>query len=250
VVLNVTHLTVRDGTRSALNDLTFTVAPGEIFGVAGVDGNGQAELAECLSGLRRSDAGEVRVGGAVLAPDPGAFRRAGVGVIPADRHRRGLALPLSLTENLTLGVYDDPAFRQGPLLRWARLRDHAQKLLERFDVRADGPDAPARSLSGGNQQKVVIARALWGQPKVVVAVNPTRGLDVGATAYVHDSLRRAARDGAAVVLISTELDEVLSLATERVAVLYEGAFSGVAPPDAARETLGLLMGGKPVGVAA
>jgi simple sugar transport system ATP-binding protein len=235
---------VRRDTPPRLRDIAFDVRPGEVFGIAGVDGNGQAELAECLSGLLRPDEGHIFIGDAKPPVHPAAFRKAGVAVIPADRHRRGLALPLSLTENLTLGVHDDSRYRRGPLLRWRCLRERAAVLLRRFDVRATGPDAPARSLSGGNQQKVVIARALAEKPRVVIAVNPTRGLDVGATAFVHEALRAARADGAAIVLISTELDEVLSLADRRVAVLYEGAFSANVAPDTPREQIGLLMGGR------
>jgi general nucleoside transport system ATP-binding protein len=150
---------------------------------------------------------------------------------------------MTITENLTLGVYDKREFRAGPLLKWHALRERAAALIGRFDIRAEGPGSPAKSLSGGNQQKVVIARALAEAPRVVVAVNPTRGLDVGAIAYVHDALRQAKTNGAAIVLISTELDEVLSL-SDRVAVLYEGAFSGIVSPDTPREEIGLLMGGQ------
>jgi simple sugar transport system ATP-binding protein len=231
--------------RPLLSDITFDVAPGEVFGIAGVDGNGQAELAECLAGLLRPSAGSIRVAGKAPMANPAAFRHAGVTVIPADRQRRGLALPLTITENLALGVYDKGEFRRGPILLWPRLRERANGLIRRFDVRTTGPDVPVRSLSGGNQQKVVVARALADAPRVVVAVNPTRGLDVGAIAYVHDSLRRAQAGGAAIVLISTELEEVLTLA-DRVAVLYEGRFSGIVPPETPREEIGLLMGGQPL----
>ncbi len=247
-LLRVEQLTVGGAgraSRSRLDSLSFDVAAGEIFGVAGVDGNGQAELAECLAGLLRPDAGRILVGGAELVSDPAAFRRAGVAVIPADRQTRGLALPLSLTENFALGMQDEPAFRRGPILLWPRLRARADELIQEFDVRVSGGGAGARagSLSGGNQQKVVIARALSQKPRMVVAVNPTRGLDVGAIAFVHAALRRAQNGGAAVVLISTELDEVAALSTKRVAVLFAGRFAGIVPPSAGRETFGLLMGG-------
>ena len=224
--------------------VSFAVKSGEIFGIAGVDGNGQSELADCLAGLLRSDTGSIRIGDVTPAANPAAFRRVGVAVIPADRQVHGLALPMTLTENFALGVYDNAAFRWGPILRWPLLRQRAQTLIQEYDIRASGAGAVARSLSGGNQQKVVIARALAENPQVVVAVNPTRGLDVGAIAYVHRALRSARDTGAAIVLISTELEEVLSLSTERVAVLYEGAFSGIVAPDVPREEIGLLMGGK------
>lgn len=245
-VLTIKNLTISAPHGAAyppLSDISFVVAPGEIFGIAGVDGNGQAELAECLSGLRRAASGEIRVDGETLATHPAAFRRAGVAVIPADRQRRGLALPMTITENFALGVYDKAEFRRGPILRWPALRQRAAGLIARFDIRAGGPDSAAQSLSGGNQQKVVIARALADKTRVVIAVNPTRGLDVGAIAFVHDALRREQSSGAAIVLISTELDEVLSL-SDRIAVLYEGKFSGIVSPTAPREEIGLLMGGE------
>ncbi len=245
-LLTVEALTLkalRGGTQPRLADLSFTVAAGEIFGIAGVDGNGQAELAECLSGLLRANAGRILVEGNAPDPNPAAFRRAGVAVIPADRQRRGLALPMNITENVALGVYDAPEYRRGPLLLWPRLRTRAEGLISKFDIRTTGPGEAVRALSGGNQQKVVIARALSGNPRVVVAVNPTRGLDVGAIAYVHDALRKAQESGAAIVLISTELEEVLSL-SDRVAVLFAGAFTGIVPPTTPREEIGLLMGGR------
>ena len=242
-VQNLTVIAPPKAPRPLLANISFAVAPGEIFGVAGVDGNGQTELSECLAGLLRPDTGQIVVAGATPETNPGAFRRAGVAVIPADRHTRGLALPLSVTENLALGVYDKREFSYGPVLSWPRLTRRAAELIARFDIRTSGPQAPARSLSGGNQQKIVIARALSDNPRVVIAVNPTRGLDVGAIAYVHDALRQAQKAGAAIVLISTELDEVLNL-SDRVAVLYEGRFSGIIRPDTSREQIGLLMGGK------
>jgi simple sugar transport system ATP-binding protein len=231
------------GTRPRLSGISLAVSSGEVFGVAGVDGNGQGELAECLSGLQSPNGGKVIVDGQELHFDAASFRHAGVAVIPADRHKRGLALPLSITENLALGVYDKAEFRRGPLLLWPKLTTRAAGLISRFDIRATGPRASVASLSGGNQQKVVIARALAEVPRVVIAVNPTRGLDVGAIAYVHNALREARDKGAAIVLISTELEEILLL-SDRIAVLYEGRFTGCVPPTTSRETLGLLMGGK------
>jgi simple sugar transport system ATP-binding protein len=246
ILLSVAGLTVRGavpGSRPVLENITFDVHAGEILGIAGVDGNGQAPLAECLAGLLAPDAGTLSVLGESPASNPLAFRRAGVAVIPADRQRRGLALPLSITENITFGVYDKPEYRWGPVLLWSRLQDRAINLITRYDIRATGPMATTKSLSGGNQQKVVIARALADNPRVVVAVNPTRGLDVGAIAYVHNALRQAQEQGAAIVLISTELSEVLSL-SDRVAVLFDGRFTGIVSPNTPREEIGLLMGGR------
>ena len=207
-----------------------------------MDGNGQTELADSLSGMRKPESGEIQVGGVALSPTPRAVRDAQIGVIPADRQKRGLALSMSITENLTLGVQDSPAFRTNIFLDAKALRARAEQLITRFDIRTEGPEAKADSLSGGNQQKVVIARALSGDPKVVVAVNPTRGLDVGAIGYVHKALREAQASGAAILLISTELDEVLTL-SDRVAVLFDGKLMGIVPPETPREALGKLMGG-------
>ena len=238
----VIRLTVQNLTLGKLHDISFTVAPGEILGFAGVDGNGQTELADCLSGMSKPQSGEILVEGIVLKPSPKAVRDAQIGVIPADRQKRGLALSMSITENLTLGVQESGAFRNGPFLLAKALRERAEQLIVRFDIRAEGPNTLASSLSGGNQQKVVIARALAGEPRVVIAVNPTRGLDVGAISYVHKALREAQASGAAIVLISTELDEVLEL-SDRVAVLFDGRLMGIVPPETPREELGRLMGG-------
>ena len=235
-------LTVQNLTLGKLKNISFTVVPGEILGFAGVDGNGQTELADCLSGMRQPESGEIRVGEMRLSPTPKAVREAQIGVIPADRQKRGLALSMTLTENLTLGVQDSPEFRKSIFLNAKALRARAEQLIQRFDIRAEGPESRASSLSGGNQQKVVIARALSGEPKVVIAVNPTRGLDVGAISYVHAALREAQAAGTAIVLISTELDEVLTL-SNRVAVLFAGKLMGIVAPETPREELGRLMGG-------
>ncbi|MCX6365521.1 MAG: ABC transporter ATP-binding protein [Armatimonadetes bacterium] len=235
-------ISIQNLTWGKLQNISFTVAPGEILGFAGVDGNGQTELADCLSGMAKPQSGEIRVEGVALIPTPKAVRDARIGVIPADRQKRGLALSMTITENLTLGVQESTGFRRGPFLDARALRNRAEQLIQRFDIRAEGPDAKASSLSGGNQQKVVIARALAGEPKVVIAVNPTRGLDVGAISYVHRALREAQASGAAILLISTELDEVLTL-SDRVAVLFDGKLMGIVSPQTPREELGRLMGG-------
>lgn len=228
-----------DRTSSRLS-VDLRVRAGEIVGIAGVDGNGQDQLAECLVGLRSPGSGSVKIDGVPVPATPAAFLQAGVTSVPADRQKRGLALGLTVKENLTLGVLNDPRYRRGPLLDAKALKARTEEAIARFDIRAEGPDALTASLSGGNQQKVVLARALLGQPKVVVAVNPTRGLDVGAIAFVHDALRKARKGGAAIVLISTELDEVLEL-SDRVGVLFEGRLTMTA--DTSRNAVGRLMGG-------
>lgn len=198
---------------------------GELIGLAAVEGNGQREFLRALAGLAP------RPGGAVVA-GPVAF-------VPEDRTVEGLVPGFSLAENLVLGLQDDPRWRNGIWISWPAARRRTAQLLGEFGVQAPGPDAPARSLSGGNQQKLVFARALEGRPAVVVAENPTRGLDVRATRFVHDRLRRLAADGAAVVMYSTDLDEVLLLAT-RVFVIRGGQLREV-PAGAKRDEVGAMM---------
>ena len=247
-VLSIQDLGVGAADRPALDSFSIDIRPGEIVAVAGVDGNGQEELVDCLSGMRRPDRGRATAGGSVLCAaespaSPARVRAARVGIVPADRQKRGLALSLSLTENLALGLHDSKQFRKGIFLRWRDLRMHTSQRIADFDIRADSPDQPTGALSGGNQQKVVIARALEGNPVALVVVNPTRGLDVGAIAYVHDALRAAKQQGTGILLVTTELDEALVLA-DRVAVLCAGRLQGIVAPDTPRETLGALMGGK------
>ncbi|HEX5324929.1 MAG TPA: ABC transporter ATP-binding protein [Capsulimonadaceae bacterium] len=228
----------------ALEKISFSLAPGEILGVAGVDGNGQTELFEALVGLRGFTAEEFALAGRKLTRfSPRDLARFEVAVIPPDRHREGLALSLSVRDNLVLEAFSSAKYRWGPFLSHRRLRMLADRLAKGFDVRTPDLGLPAVSLSGGNQQKIVIARALSREPKLLVAASPTRGLDIAATAYVHSKLRECQAAGGAIVLISTELDEILSLST-RVAVLYKGRVMGIVPPSAPREEIGLLMGGK------
>ena len=233
----------------ALQNISFTVQPGEIFGFAGVDGNGQAELAGALTGLRPWTTGDMTLNRQTIRRlSPRDLDRLSIALIPPDRHSEGLALPLSVADNLTLEAARLPRFRRGPgglFLDRHGLQRFARELARDFDVRATDLTLPARSLSGGNQQKIVIARALWRKPALLVAVSPTRGLDVAATAYVHDKLQARQAEGGATVLISTELDEVVALST-RIAVLYEGRIVGIVPPNTPRKNLGLMMGGKMV----
>jgi len=243
--LTVSHLTTAPQPDAvALRDISFMLTPGEILGFAGVDGNGQAELAQALTGLRPWAGGTITLNGqAISRLRPPDLARLGIALIPPDRHRDGLALPFSVAENLMLEAAALPQFRRGPFLNRPALRRFAAQIAREFDVRADSLDAPAAALSGGNQQKIVIARALWRKPPLLIAVSPTRGLDVAATAYVHARLRQRRAEGGSLVLISTELDEVIALST-RIAVLYEGRIVGIVPSDTPRETLGLMMGGK------
>jgi ABC-type uncharacterized transport system ATPase subunit len=224
--------------------VSFQVRAGEIVGIAGVDGNGQTELIDALAGLRRPAAGTVSVGG--HSADHHATAREmldlGVGHIPEDRQRRGLVLEFSIAENVALHDYCfEPDSRWGWLYP-SRLVARAQKLIEDFDVRGGGPKTRAGALSGGNQQKVVVAREVARNPKVLIAAQPTRGLDVGAIEYVHRRLVAERAEGRAVLLVSLELDEVMSL-SDRILVMFEGEIVGEFGPDATEEELGLLMTG-------
>jgi general nucleoside transport system ATP-binding protein len=226
-----------------LRDVSLQVRAGEIVGIAGVDGNGQSELVEALAGLRRPAEGRVLVAGKdVTGARVSDIIDLGVGHIPEDRQRRGLVLDFTLAENLALHDYDkEPNSRFGwlfpqRLVRWAR------QLLERFDVRGGGPQTPASALSGGNQQKVVIAREMGRDPAVLLAAQPTRGLDVGAIEFVHRQLVDARDRGKGVLLVSLELEEILSL-SDRILVIYEGRIVGEYTPDASEEELGIAMTG-------
>ena len=240
----------RDG-RTLLDGLSLEVRPGEIVGVAGVEGNGQAALSDLLSSLLPLESGTVRVGDATPPPGrPGAMAAAGVAVVPADRHESGCVLDMTVAENLTL--VSPPRARSGraildragrAFLDRAGRQAHADRLISQFGIQTPGADAPMWSLSGGNQQRVVLARELSGDPAVLVAAQPTRGLDVGAIEYVSERLREAAADGVGVLLISTELEEVLDLA-DRIVVIFRGRIIGeMARANLDVERLGLLMSG-------
>jgi len=245
VVLSLEGVTAAgDRGVTALKDVSLVVRAGEVLGIAGVAGNGQRELAEAVTGMRPLAAGTVHVDGRKLrAGDPRQAIRAGVAHVPEDRLHTGVAPSLSIASNVVLKSYGSSASSRGPFLRLRRIRERAVELIRRYDVKAPGPAAPARLLSGGNLQKVVLAREFSGQPKVLVAAAPTRGLDVGAIETVHAYLRQAAADGVAILVISEDLDEVLTLA-DRVAVMYEGAIVGEADARTATvEQVGLLMAG-------
>jgi general nucleoside transport system ATP-binding protein len=222
--------------------VSLDVRRGEIVAIAGVDGNGQSELVEAIAGLRPIEQGSISVGGIAVEGHrtPRRMLDAGIGHIPEDRHRRGLVLDFSLAENIALHDYDKaPSARFGWLFP-KRLIKRAVGLLREFDVRGGGPLTLASSLSGGNQQKVVIAREVSRNPKLLIAAQPTRGLDVGAIEYVHRRLVAERDEGHAILLISLELDEVLSLA-DRVLVIYEGQIAGEHGADVTEEQIGLEM---------
>ena len=245
LVLEVEHLTAAgDRGGYAVRDVSFGIVAGEIVGVAGVAGNGQRELAEAVYGIRPPATGVVRVAGKALRPgDPRAAIGAGVAHVPEDRLGTGLAPGLSIASNVSLKTYRAPPISRGPLLLVRRMRERALALIRRYDVKAPGPDTPARNLSGGNLQKLVLGREFDGEPRVLVASQPTRGLDVGAIETVHAYLRQAAADGVAVLLFSEDLDEIRALA-DRIVVMYEGALVGELDASSASvEEIGLLMAG-------
>ncbi|HSE82873.1 MAG TPA: ABC transporter ATP-binding protein [Gaiellaceae bacterium] len=243
-LLTVEDLRVREERGlECVRGISFEVRAGEIVGIAGVDGNGQTELVEAITGLRRPESGRIVVRGRDLT-DEGAREclEAGLGHIPEDRQRRGLVLDFSLAENIAL--HD---FREEPDSKWGwlfpkRLVARAKRLLTEFDVRGGGPQTPAAALSGGNQQKVVVAREVSRDPSVLVAAQPTRGLDVGAIEFVHRRLVAEQDEGRGILLVSFELDEILSL-SDRILVLYEGRIVAEYGRDVSEEELGIAMTG-------
>jgi general nucleoside transport system ATP-binding protein len=243
-LLRVDDLQVRDERGlEAVRGVSFEVRAGEIVGIAGVDGNGQSELIDAIAGLRSVVSGRIEVDGHdVTGESARNSLDAGLGHIPEDRHRRGLVLDFSLAENIALHDYDNPPASRFGWLYPSRLVARAKTLLKEFDVRGGGPQTPASSLSGGNQQKVVLAREFSRQPGVLIAAQPTRGLDVGAIEFVHRRLVEERDKGRAILLVSFELDEVLSL-SDRILVLFEGRFVGEYPPSVSEEELGIAMTG-------
>ncbi len=243
-LLRVIDLSVRDDRGvEKVRGVSFEVREGEIVGIAGVDGNGQTELIDALTGLRRAESGEIELAGeeCMRATVREQYDR-GIGHIPQDRQRRGLILDFSIAENVAL--HD---FRKRPNARFGwlspkRLVERARRLIREFDVRGGGADSKASALSGGNQQKVILAREIDRDPKVLIAAQPTRGLDVGAIEFVHRRLIEERDERRAVLLVSLELDEILSL-SDRILVMFEGEIVGEFPPSATEEELGLAMTG-------
>jgi simple sugar transport system ATP-binding protein len=247
VALSVSGLSVLDELGApAVNDLSFEVRSGEILALAGVQGNGQTELVRTLVGLLEPLSGRIEVSGVdVTRRPPHEVAAAGVGYIPEDRQLEGLVLSFSVAENLVLDIYDRPPFSKG-LLQFdpkAVLANGRERISE-FDIRPPSPTAAASALSGGNQQKVVIARELSRPLTLLIASQPTRGLDVGSIETVHRRIVEERDKGTAVLLISTELDEVLALG-DRIAVMFRGAITGYVSPEAPIEEIGLMLAGRP-----
>ncbi len=243
-LLEVSGLEVTDDRGlPAVRGVSLSVRAGEIVGLAGVDANGQSELIEAITGLRKPDAGSVRVAGRdVTGLGVAETLEAGIGHIAEDRHRRGLVLEFNLAENLTLREYRRPGFTKMGWLSPRKMAQRAKGLLRDYDVRGGDTETRAASLSGGNQQKCVIARELSANPRVLIAAQPTRGLDVGAIEFVHRRLVEERDEGRAILLASLELEEIRSL-SDRVLVIYEGQIVAELPPESSEEDFGVAMTG-------
>lgn len=251
-VLEVEDLWVEDERGlPAVRGVSFEVRAGEILGVAGVQGNGQTELAEALTGLREPLKGKVRLGGEAMPfRNPRYLIEHGLSHIPEDRQKHGLVLTESIADNLVLCTYYRPPFAQRGVRQERAIWENAERLIQEFDIRTPGPGVPAATLSGGNQQKVIVAREFSRPVKLLVANQPTRGLDVGSIEYIHRRIVEMRDKGAAVLLISAELDEILALA-DRIAVMYRGQIvATLDAKEATREQLGLLMAGSQAEAAA
>lgn len=245
-VLSVQGLRVMNSRgQPAVRDMTFELRHGEVLGVAGVDGNGQSELIEAIAGLRPIASGHVAISGRTLTRfQPSDLLPLNVAHIPQDRQRVGLVMEFSVEENLVARLFGALPFSRLGLLRWPAIRQSAVDQIREFDIRVPGPEVKARALSGGNQQKVILARELAHAPDLILAAQPTRGLDVGATEFVEHRLIEQRSRGAAILYVSTELDEILSL-SDRILVIHRGEIMGIVRPgEVTREELGLMMAGE------
>ncbi len=247
-VLEVRDLTVLgDRGREAVRGVSFEVREGEIFGIAGVAGNGQRELVQAIVGLRRVKSGSVRVTGVdATNRSPREIAELGVGHIPEERLKFGIVPDMSVAENSVLKSYYRPPYRKGLLLDYGEIRRTAESLINEYEIAVPSPDTRARLLSGGNMQKLIVGREIRRDPKLIVASNPTFGLDVGATEYIRKLLLRKRDERKAILLVSGDLDEVIQL-SDRIAVMFEGRFVGIVrPEEVTREEIGLMMSGSEV----
>ena len=245
VVLDVQKLVVKDSRGlEVVEGLDLQIRAGEILGIAGIDGNGQTELIEAISGLKKPESGKVLLNGQdVTGNTPRKMTESGIGHIPQDRHKHGLVLDYSIRDNMVLQTYYKEPFSKRGLMNYKAVAEKAKALIEKFDVRTPSIDVPARALSGGNQQKAIIAREVDRSPDLLIAAQPTRGLDVGAIEFIHEQLVKEREKGRAVLLISFELEEILHV-SDRIAVLYEGKIVGIRDPkETTEQELGFLMAG-------
>ncbi|MBS3970489.1 MAG: ABC transporter ATP-binding protein [Clostridia bacterium] len=246
-ILKVDNLTALNnkGLR-ALNNVSIEVRAGEIFGIAGVDGNGQSELVETITGLRKAISGNVYLNDKNITNlHPREILESKVSHIPEDRHRMGLVLGMTLKENFILQTHYKVPFSKGrfKFLDWKFIQEHSCKLIEEYDIRTPNENVLAQNLSGGNQQKLVLAREIFRDPDLLIAMHPTRGLDCGAIEFVHKKIVEQRDDNKAVLLVSTELDEIFAL-SDRIAVIYEGEIMGIVDPDKITiEEIGMMMAG-------
>lgn len=244
-IFRVENLNVNDYRNiPVVKNLNLTVRAGEIVGVAGVDGNGQSEFIEAITGLRKAISGNVSIKGKqIFNKNSREVMEAGVAHVPEDRHKRGLILRYSLVENSVLGLHKEAPFSKGIVMDYSKIRKHCNELIEEFDVRTPNEDVMASALSGGNQQKLIVAREISKKPELLIVCQPTRGLDVGAIEYIHKRIIQERDSGKAVLLVSLELDEVLSL-SDRIAVMYAGKVIDILDrKDATEQKLGVLMAG-------
>jgi len=243
VALEVRNLVVRD---AAVDDVSFSLREGEILGVAGVAGNGQSELLEALAGIRPPSGGEILIDGEPLPPaerNPHAERQIGIGHVPEDRHRVGLVMPFEACESAMLGFHDEPVYGKGVLYDRGAIIADAEKKMEAFDVRPRAPLLKTANFSGGNQQKIVLAREIERNPKILLVGQPTRGVDIGAIEFIHKRIVAQRDAGKALLLVSVELDEIFAL-SDRIIVLCGGRITGERKPEETNaQDLGLLMAG-------
>ncbi|MCI0520083.1 MAG: ABC transporter ATP-binding protein [Chloroflexi bacterium] len=247
-VLEVAGLTVRrDNGSLALQDVSLTVRQGEVLGLAGVSGNGQAELFETLVGVRKAEKGSIRLAGVETLKDPvhnpETIANLGMASVPQDRLRQGLVGDFTVQENLVLGLHDNPSYSHGISMNWKAIKAFAAQAIQQFEIKTTGPLQPVHQLSGGNLQKVILAREVSRPIKVMVASSPSRGLDISATYYVYSRFIEMLRSGAGILMISEDLDEIFNV-SDLIAVIYSGRIMGVFDVHAVdRETIGLYMAG-------
>ena len=245
VVLQISDLVVNENRGvPAVKELSLDVRAGEIVGIAGIDGNGQSELIQAITGLRKVKSGSIKIKGQeVVGLSPRKITEMNVSHVPEDRHRDGLVLEMMLSENIALQTYYKEPLSKNGVLNYNQINSYARKLMEEFDVRAANEIVPASALSGGNQQKAIIAREVNRNPDLLIVSQPTRGLDVGAIEYIHKRLIDERDKGKAVLVVSFELDEILNL-SDRIAVIHDGKIQGIVKPsETNKQELGILMAG-------